>query len=201
MSNHLVPVVVEPGARGERSFDIYSRLLRERIIFLTGPIDEAMASLVVAQLLFLESENASGPINLYIDSPGGSTTAGMSIYDTMQYIKPPVVTMVTGLAASMASVLLAAGTPAQRYALPHSRITIHEPGVSGGMGGKVTDLEIYLTELSATKQVEIELLAQHTGQPPERIAQDIERDYWMSAEEAMAYGLVDHISRTREGSS
>lgn len=200
MSHYLVPVVVEPSARGERSFDIYSRLLRERIIFLTGPIDDAMASVVVAQLLFLESENATEPISLYIDSPGGSTTAGMSIYDTMQYIGPPVSTMTTGLAASMASVLLAAGNPGTRYALPHSRIMIHEPGVSGGLGGKITDLEIHLKELASSKQVEIELLAQHTGQPPERIAQDIERDYWMSADEALAYGLVDHINRTRKGS-
>lgn len=200
MSHYLVPVVVEPSARGERSFDIYSRLLRERIIFLTGPIDDAMASVVVAQLLFLESENATEPISLYIDSPGGSTTAGMSIYDTMQYIGPPVSTMTTGLAASMASVLLAAGNPGTRYALPHSRIMIHEPGVSGGLGGKITDLEIHLKELASSKQVEIELLAQHTGQPPKRIAQDIERDYWMSADEALAYGLVDHINRTRKGS-
>lgn len=201
MSNHLVPVVVEPTAHGERSFDIYSRLLRERIIFLTGPIEDAMASLVVAQLLFLESENASEAINLYIDSPGGSTTAGMSIYDTLQYIKPPIVTVAIGLAASMAAVLLAAGDSTHRYALPHSRIMIHEPGISGEMQGKLTDLEISLKELSATKQVEIELLAHHTGQDRERIARDIERDCWMSAEQALAYGLIDHISRTREGSS
>ncbi len=195
----LIPIVVEPGLRGERSFDIYSRLLRERIIFLSGPIDDGLASLVVAQLLFLESENPSDPVHLYIDSPGGSTTAGMAIYDTMQYIASPVSTLVTGLAASMGAVLLAGGAPGQRFALPHSRVMIHEPGIASGMGGKVTDLGIAVEQLQFTKRVEIEVLARHTGQKPDKIAEDIERDYWMSADQAQHYGLIDQVRPIRKG--
>ncbi len=198
MANPVVPIVVEPSSRGERSFDIYSRLLRERIIFVTGPIEDAMANLVVAQLLFLESEDPHLPISLYIDSPGGSTTAGMSIYDTMQYIRPPVSTMTTGLAASMAAVLLAGGDHGKRFALPHSRIMIHEPGVGGGLGGKITDLDIALKELAATKQILVDLLVTHTGQPPERITRDVERDFWLSAHEAQLYGLIDAVSTGRK---
>lgn len=196
---NLVPIVVEPSLRGERSFDIYSRLLRERIIFLSGPIDDGLASLVVAQLLFLESENPSDPLHLYIDSPGGSTTAGMAIYDTMQYIASPVSTLVTGLAASMGAVLLAGGAPGRRFALPHSRVMIHEPGVSSGTGGKVTDLGITVEQLQVTKRVAIEVLARHTGQKPGKIAKDIERDYWMSADQAQHYGLIDQVRPKRRG--
>ena len=195
---NFVPMVVEPSARGERSFDIYSRLLRERIIFLSEPIDDQGAGLVVAQLLFLESEDPNQPIHLYINSPGGSTTAGMAIYDTIQHIAPAVSTVATGIAASMAAVLLAAGHPGQRYALPHARIMLHEPALSGGLGGKVTDLEITVKELHTTRQIEIDLLVEHTGQPPRRVAQDIERDFWLSADEAQQYGLIDHISPRRK---
>lgn len=195
----LIPIVVEPGLRGERSFDIYSRLLRERIIFLSGPIDDGLASLVVAQLLFLESENPSDPVHLYVDSPGGSTTAGMAIYDTMQYIASPVSTLVTGLAASMGAVLLAGGAPGQRFALPHSRVMIHEPGIASGMGGKVTDLGIAVEQLQFTKRVEIEVLARHTGQKRDKIAEDIERDYWMSADQVQHYGLIDQVRPMRKG--
>ncbi len=195
----LIPIVVEPGLRGERSFDIYSRLLRERIIFLSGPIDDGLASLVVAQLLFLESENPSDPVHLYVDSPGGSTTAGMAIYDTMQYIASPVSTLVTGLAASMGAVLLAGGAPGQRFALPHSRVMIHEPGIASGMGGKVTDLGIAVEQLQFTKRVEIEVLARHTGQKPDKIAEDIARDYWMSADQVQHYGLIDQVRPIRKG--
>lgn len=198
MAVNLVPIVVEPSPRGERSFDIYSRLLRERIIFLSGAIDDTLGSLVVAQLLFLESENPVQAIHLYIDSPGGSTTAGMAIYDTMQYIAPPVATVATGLAASMASVLLAAGAPGNRTALAHSRIMLHEPAIGGGLGGKVTDLDIVIKELAATREVEIDLLVEHTGQPRDRISRDIERDFWMGAAEALQYGLIDHINPGRK---
>lgn len=197
MAHNLVPVVVEPTPHGERSFDIYSRLLRERIIFVAGPIEDTMASLVVAQLLFLESENPSLPIHLYIDSTGGSTTAGMSIYDTMQYVIPPIHTVTTGMACSMAAVLLAGGAPGQRYALPHSRVMIHEPAVGSGLGGKLTNLQISLDELAATKEVLVDLLAKHTGQSAERIAADVERDLWFSAAAAQAYGLIDQVSRPR----
>lgn len=198
MANNFVPIVLEPTSHGERSFDIFSRLLRERIIFLTGPIDDNMASLVVAQLLFLESEHPTLPVHLYIDSPGGSTTAGISIYDTMQYISPPIHTVTTGLAASMAALLLAGGQPSHRYALAHSRIMIHEPAIGGGLGGKVTDLKITLDELAVTKEVLIHLLAKHTGQPVERVAADVGRDCWLSAEASQAYGLIDQISKPRK---
>ena len=196
--SQLVPVVVEPSARGERSFDIYSRLLRERIIFVTGPIEEQMAGLIVAQLLFLESEDSTKAVHLYIDSPGGSTTAGLAIYDTMQHIAPPVSTLAVGLAASAAAVLLAAGSHGRRYALPHSRIMLHEPAIPGGVGGKLTDLDIVIHELAHTKHVLVDLLQEHTGQPRQQIVDDIGRDFWMSAADARNYGLVDHISQARK---
>lgn len=193
-----VPVVLETSPHGDRSFDIYSRLLRERIIFISEAIDDQTAGLAVAQMLFLESEDAQKTIHLYINSPGGSTTAGMAIYDTMQHIAPPVATVAIGVAASMAAVLLAAGQSGQRYALPHARIMLHEPAIAGGMGGKLTDLDITIQELQFTRDVEIDLLIEHTGQTRARIAQDIERDFWLSAAQAKSYGLVDHVTPGRK---
>ncbi|HEX4870883.1 MAG TPA: ATP-dependent Clp endopeptidase proteolytic subunit ClpP [Nevskiaceae bacterium] len=191
----LVPMVVEQTARGERAFDIYSRLLKERVVFIVGPIDDYMANLVVAQLLFLESENPDKDINLYINSPGGVITAGMSIYDTMNFIKPDVATMCIGQACSMGSFLLSAGTKGKRYALPNSRIMIHQP--SGGAQGQATDIEIQAREILYLREKLNKLYADHTGQPLERISRDVERDFFMSAEAAKDYGLVDHILRQR----
>lgn len=192
----LIPMVVEQTNRGERSYDIYSRLLKERIIFLAGVVDDDMANLVVAQLLFLESDDPDKDINLYINSPGGSTTAGMGIYDTMQYIKPDVSTLCVGMAASMAAVLLAGGTAGKRYALPHAEIMVHEPSVQR-MGGKVTDVEISMRELIKTREQLSGVLAKHTGQPLEKIMRELERDYWMSADEAKAYGIIDDVTVPR----
>lgn len=193
----LVPMVVEQTNRGERSYDIYSRLLKERIIFLTNAIDDDVANLVVAQLLFLESDDPDKDIFLYINSPGGSTTAGMGIYDTMQYIKPDVATLVMGMAASMGAVLLAGGAKGKRFALPHAEIMIHEPSV-GRLGGKVTDVEISMQELLKTRQELAGVLAHHTGQPVEKILKEFERDYWMSSDEAKTYGLIDNITVSRQ---
>ena len=190
-SSSLVPMVVEQTARGERSYDIYSRLLKDRVIFVTGPVEDHMANLIVAQLLFCESENPDKDIHLYINSPGGSVTAGLSIYDTMQFIQPDISTMCIGQAASMGALLLAGGTSGKRLALPHSRMMIHQP--SGGAQGQASDIEIQAQEIIKTRQRLNEVLAEHTGQEIDVIAKDTERDNFMSAEEAVAYGLVDKV--------
>ena len=187
----LVPMVVEQTSRGERSYDIYSRLLKERVIFLVGQVEDHMANLIVAQLLFLESENPDKDIHLYINSPGGSVTAGMAIYDTMQFIKPDVSTMCIGQASSMGAFLLAAGAAEKRFCLPNSRTMIHQP--SGGAQGQATDIHIQAQEILKTKSRLNKLLAQHTGKSAKKIAEDTERDTFMSAEESKAYGLVDQV--------
>ena len=196
-NNLLIPMVVEQTGRGERSYDIYSRLLKERVIFLVGPVNDATANLVVAQMLFLEAENPDQDIHLYINSPGGSVTAGMSIYDTMNFIKPDVSTLCLGQAASMGAMLLTAGAHGKRFALPHSRVMIHQPLISGGLGGQASDIEIHARELLKMKATLNELLAKHTGQPLEKIERDTDRDNFMSAEEAAAYGLIDHVTTAR----
>lgn len=195
ISNQLVPMVVEQTSRGERAYDIYSRLLKERVIFIVGPIEDHMANLIVAQLLFLESENPDKDIHLYINSPGGSVTAGMSIYDTMQFIKPDVSTMCTGMAASMGAVLLTAGAAGKRYCLPHSRTMIHQP--LGGFQGQASDIEIHAKEILSTRERLNAILAKHTGQPIETISRDTDRDFFMSAEESVKYGLVDQVMSKR----
>ncbi len=187
----LVPMVVEQSSRGERSYDIYSRLLKERIIFLTGQVEDHMANLVVAQLLFLESENPDKEIFLYINSPGGSVTAGMSIYDTMQYIKPEVSTVCMGQACSMGAFLLAGGAKGKRYALPNSRVMIHQP--LGGFQGQASDIQIHAQEILTIKQKLNTLLAEHSGQPLEVVERDTDRDNFMSAEQAVEYGIVDSV--------
>jgi len=194
----LVPTVIEQSPRGERAFDIFSRLLKERIIFLGNPIDDHVASLIIAQMLFLESEDPEKPVTLYINSPGGSVTAGMAIYDTMQLIRPEVKTYCVGLAASMGSLLLSAGAPGKRFALPNSRILIHQPLVQGGIGGQTTEIEIFAKEMLKTRETLNKILAQHTGQPIEKINADTERDNWMSAEEALEYHLIDEILKHRQ---
>ena len=191
----LVPIVVEQTARGERSYDIYSRLLKDRVIFMTGQVEDHMANLIVAQMLFLESENPDKDIHLYINSPGGSVTAGLSIYDTMQFIKPDVSTMCIGQAASMGAMLLAGGTKGKRLALPHSRMMIHQP--SGGAQGQAADIEIQANEIIKIRKSLNVLMAMHTGQPEEVIERDTERDNFMSASEAQAYGLVDKVIEQR----
>ncbi|NMC83586.1 MAG: ATP-dependent Clp endopeptidase proteolytic subunit ClpP [Armatimonadetes bacterium] len=187
----LVPIVVEQTPRGERSFDIFSRLLKDRIVFLGGPIHDEVANLIIAQLLFLEKEDENMDIEFYINSPGGSVTAGMAIYDTMQYIKPDVATICLGMAASMGAFLMAAGTPGKRYALPYSEMLIHQP--MGGMEGQATDIEIHARHLLRTKERLNNLLSKHTGQPLETIQRDVERDYYMTADEAKEYGLIDEV--------
>jgi ATP-dependent Clp protease, protease subunit len=194
-AQHLVPMVVEQTPRGERAFDIYSRLLKERVIFIVGPIEDHMANLVVAQLLFLESENPDKDIHLYINSPGGIITSGLSILDTVRFIKPDVSTMCLGQAASMAAVLLAIGTKGKRYALPHSRIMIHQP--SGGAQGQATDIEIQAKEILYMRERLNKVMADATGQPVEKIARDVERDLFMSADQAKTYGIVDQILERR----
>ena len=191
----LVPMVVEQTARGERSYDIYSRLLKDRVIFMTGQVEDHMANLVVAQMLFLESENPDKDIHLYINSPGGSVTAGLSIYDTMQFIKPDVSTMCIGQAASMGAMLLAGGAKGKRLALPHSRMMIHQP--SGGAQGPASDIEIQANEIIKLRKDLNVLMAEHTGQTVETIAKDTERDNFMSAEQAQEYGLVDKVIQQR----
>ena len=191
----LVPMVVEQSSRGERAFDIYSRLLKDRIVFMVGPVDDNVANLVVAQLLFLESENPDKDIHLYINSPGGSVTAGMSIYDTMQFVRSDVSTMCIGQAASMGAFLLSAGAPGKRYSLPNSRMLIHQP--SGGGRGMASDIEIQAREILLMRQRLNELLAEHTGQDVEKIALDTDRDFWMNPEEAEGYGLIDVVQRPR----
>ena len=196
-NNHLVPTVIEQRGRGERAFDIYSRLLKERIIFLVGPVDDHTANLVVAQLLFLESENPDKDIYFYINSPGGSVTAGMSIYDTMKFIKPDVQTLCLGQAASMGAFLLSAGTKGKRFALPNSRIMIHQPLISGGLGGQASDIEIHARELLKLKEKLNKILADHTGKSIEEVERDTDRDNFMSAQEAMEYGLIDKVITSR----
>ena len=191
----MVPMVIETTGRGERAYDIYSRLLKERIIFLVGPVEDYMANLVVAQMLFLESENPEKDIFLYINSPGGSVSAGLAIYDTMNFIKPDVSTLCTGMAASMGAFLLAAGAKGKRIALPNASVMIHQP--SGGARGTAADIEISAREILKTREQLNKILAERTGQPLEKIAKDMERDYWMSAEETMAYGLVDQVIAQR----
>ncbi len=192
----LVPMVIEQSGRGERAYDIYSRLLRERVIFLVGPVNDATANLVVAQLLFLESENPDKDISLYINSPGGSVSAGMSIFDTMQFIKPNVSTLCMGMAASMGAFLLAAGEKGKRFALPNSKIMIHQP--LGGAQGQATDIEIHAREILKTREQLNRILAERSGQPLEKIQNDTERDYYMSADEAATYGLIDKVLDKRQ---
>ena len=192
---NLIPMVVEQTARGERAYDIYSRLLKERLVFLVGPIDDFMANVVVAQLLFLESENPDKDISLYINSPGGSVTAGLAIYDTMQFLKSEVSTMCIGQAASMGAFLLAAGAKGKRYALPNSRVMIHQP--SGGTQGQASDIAIQAKEILYLRQRLNDALAHNTGQPVEKIERDVERDYFMSAEDAKTYGLIDSVFERR----
>ena len=194
----LVPMVVEQTARGERAFDIYSRLLKERLVFIVGPIDDFMANLVVAQLLFLEAENPDKDIHVYINSPGGVITSGLSIYDTMKFIKPDVSTMCIGQACSMGSFLLSAGAKGKRSALPNSRVMIHQP--SGGAQGQATDIEIQAREILYLRERLNRLYADHTGQPLEKVARDVERDYFMSSEAARDYGLIDQIVERRPSS-
>ncbi len=193
---NLVPMVVEQTARGERAYDIYSRLLKERVIFIVGPIEDYMANLVVAQLLFLESENPDKDISIYINSPGGAVTSGMAIYDTMQFVKPDINTLCIGQAASMGALLLAGGTTGKRYALPHSRVMIHQP--LGGFQGQASDIDIHAREILKIREELNAILARHSGQPVERIAEDTERDNFMGGEEAAAYGLIDKVLSERE---
>jgi ATP-dependent Clp protease protease subunit len=192
---NLVPMVVEQTSRGERAYDIYSRLLKERVVFIVGPVEDYMANLVVAQLLFLESENPDKDIHLYINSPGGSVSAGLAIYDTMQFIKPAVSTICVGQAASMGAVLLAAGTKGKRYALPNSRMMIHQP--LGGFQGQATDIEIHTREILDARERLNRILSDHTGQPMDKIKLDTDRDNFMSGEQAMAYGLIDSVLERR----
>jgi ATP-dependent Clp protease protease subunit len=195
VSDYLVPVVVEQTSRGERSFDIYSRLLKERIVFLGTPLDDTVANLVMAQLLHLESEDPERDINLYINTPGGTVTSLLAVYDTMQYIKPDMVTICMGQAASAAAVLLAAGTKGKRFGLPHSRVLIHQP--SGGAEGQSVDIEIQAREILRMRRMLDEILATHTGQSVEKVSRDTDRDFIMTAEEARAYGLIDDIIESR----
>lgn len=197
----MVPMVVEQTARGERAYDIYSRLLKDRIIFLVGPVEDHMANLVVAQMLFLESENPDKDINLYINSPGGSVTAGLSIYDTMQFVKPNVSTLCVGQAASMGAFLLAAGEPGKRYALPNSRMMLHQP--SGGSRGVASDIEIQAQEILLMREQLNNIIAKHTGKDVEAVAKDTDRDFWMNPAAAKEYGLVDEVqvSRTERADS
>ncbi len=193
---NLVPMVVEQSARGERAYDIYSRLLKERVIFLVGPVEDHVANLIVAQLLFLESENPDKDIHLYINSPGGLVSAGLAVYDTMQFVKPDVSTMCVGQAASMGALLLAGGAKGKRHALPHSRIMIHQP--LGGFQGQASDIDIHAKEILKVRGRLNEILAQHTGQPIERIQQDTDRDNFMGGEEAVEYGLIDAVLSSRD---
>jgi ATP-dependent Clp protease protease subunit len=188
-------MVVEQSSRGERAYDIYSRLLKERVVFLVGPVDDPVANVVVAQLLFLESENPDKDINLYINSPGGNVSSGLAVYDTVQFIKPDVSTICVGLAASMGALLLAGGAKGKRYSLPHSRMMIHQP--SGGAYGQATDIDIHACEILRLRERLNEVLATHTGQPLEKLATDTERDNFMGAEEAVEYGLVDKVLTSR----
>ncbi|HEY6542462.1 MAG TPA: ATP-dependent Clp protease proteolytic subunit [Ktedonobacteraceae bacterium] len=197
-SSLLVPTVIETTGRGERAYDIFSRLLRERIIMINGPIEESMASLVVAQLLFLASESTEREIHLYISSPGGSVQSGLAIYDTMRHLPCPIVTTCVGYAASFGTILLMAGDHGMRRALPHARIHIHQPLIQGGLGGQATDIDIHAREILHTRDVLNDIIHQHTGQPMERIKHDTERDYYMSANEAIEYGIIDEVLKLAE---
>lgn len=197
MMNNLVPMVVEQTSRGERAYDIYSRLLKERIIFIGTPIDDYVASLVVAQLLFLASEDPSKDINVYINSPGGSVSAGLAIYDTMQFVKPDISTICIGMAASMAQVLLCAGTAGKRYSLPHSRIMMHQP--LGGTQGQASDIEIYTREVMRTRDTLYSIISKHTGKDVDTILKDADRDKYMSAQEALEYGMIDRVLERHPG--
>jgi len=197
--SYLVPMVVESTNRGERAFDIYSRLLKERIIFIGTPIDDQVANLVIAQLLFLQSEDPEKDISIYVNSPGGQVTAGLAIYDTMQYVRPPVSTICIGMAYSMGAVLLAGGSAGRRYALPHANILIHQPW--GGMQGQASDIQIHAKEILRTRELLNHILARHTGQPIERVQQDTERDYFLTPEQAKAYGLIDDIILSPEAAT
>ena len=189
----VIPTVIESGSRGERAYDLISRLLRERIVLVNGQVEDQMANLIIAELLFLAAENSDREINMYINSPGGVITAGLAIYDTMRSIRSPIATTCVGMAASFGTVLLMAGDPGRRYALPHSRIHIHQPWIQGGLGGQVTDIDIQAREMLHTRDVMNEIMAMHTGQPLDRIRHDTERDYYMSAETARDYGIVDEV--------
>jgi len=194
---NLVPMVVEQTSRGERAYDIYSRLLKERVVFLVGPVEDHVANLIVAQFLFLESENPDKDIHLYINSPGGPVSAGLAIYDTMQFIKPDVSTMCVGQAASMGALLLCGGTKGKRYCLPHSRVMIHQP--LGGYQGQASDIDIHAREILKAREQINRILAKHTGQPMDKIQRDTERDHFLGSEEARAYGLVDEVLTERQG--
>jgi ATP-dependent Clp protease protease subunit len=191
MNNQLIPIVIEQTSRGERSYDIYSRLLKERIVFIGSPIDDYMANLIIAQLLFLSSEDPKKDINLYINSPGGSVTSGLAIYDTMQFVKPEITTICMGLGASMAQVLLCAGTKGKRFALPHSRILMHQP--SGGTQGQSADIEIYAREILRMRDSLYQIISKHTGKDVEQIKSDADRDNYMTSQEALEYGIIDRI--------
>jgi len=192
-ASFIVPTVIESGTRGERAYDLFSRLLRERIVLVNGPIEDQMANLIVAELLFLASESGEREINMYISSPGGIVTSGLAIYDTMRSLRCPIATTCVGLAASFGTILLMAGDPGRRYALPHARVHMHQPLVSQGPGGQATDIEIYAREMLHTRKVLNDIIALHTGQPLDRIQRDTDRDFWMSAEEARDYGIVDEV--------
>jgi len=194
---YYMPIVVEQTARGERAYDIYSRLLRERLIFIGGPIEDEMANLIIAQMLYLDYEDPEKEIQLYVNSPGGSATAGLAIYDTMQFLKSPVSTICVGLAASAGAIILAGGTKGRRFALPYSRMMIHQPW--GGAQGSVSDISIQTKEFLAIRQILDEILATHTGQPLERVQRDTDRNFWMSAPEAQEYGLIDDVIKPRSG--
>jgi ATP-dependent Clp protease protease subunit len=195
----FIPSVVEETPRGSRGWDIFSRLLKDRIIFLGTPVTDEVANSIIAQLLFLESEDPEKEISLYINSPGGAVTSGMAIYDTIQYVRPDISTICLGQAASMGAVMLAAGTPGKRYALPNSRILIHQPMVSGGIGGQAADIDIQADEILRLRERLTEILVKHTDQSKERIKQDTDRDYFMSAQDAVEYGLIDSVIETRKG--
>lgn len=193
----LIPFVIEQSGRGERAYDIYSRLLKERIIFIGSPVDDTIANLIIAQLLFLEADDPEKDIQLYINTPGGSVTSGLAIYDTIQYIRPSVVTICMGMAASLGALLLACGTRGKRYALPNSRIMIHQP--LGGVSGQAADIEIHAREILLIRERLNAILSEHTGQPVDKIARDTDRNFWMSAEEAKEYGIIDEIMKVRGG--
>ena len=198
--NQLVPYVIEQTGRGERGMDIYSRLLRERIIFIGMPIDDHVASLTIAQLIFLEAEDSEKDINVYINSPGGSVTAGLAIYDTMRYIKPAISTICVGMAASMGAILLSGGTAGKRSALPHSKIMIHQPWI-GGLQGQTTDIEIHAKEMLKTRDTLYKILSKHTGKSLEQITKDCDRDYFLTSEETKQYSLIDNVLETRAGTT
>jgi len=196
-AQNVVPMVIEQTGRGERAYDIFSRLLKERIIFIGTPMDDEVSNLIIAQMLFLAAEDSEKDINMYVNSPGGVVTAGLAIYDTMQYLKCPITTICIGQAASMGAMLLAAGTKGKRYALPNARIMIHQP--LGGAQGQATDIEIQTKEIMRVKKLLNEILAKHTGQPLAKIEKDTDRDFYMSAQEAMEYGIVDEVIETKKG--